>query len=433
MGVARSLPLWNGWPRARLRDGRSVWRWLVVALWLLVTADVTCSQVWLGVGYDGVSQAYFLSVVDTSFLTPDSILQLKRTESAINEAQASLRTRIGSATAWDQTTSYSSTYWQHRTTLSAYSSRNRSAWGGLEYRLNLKKPHEEFEASPYSDYLFQELHGRVQKQFKSVGMGLRGVLETVHYPHAQDFAYDYNQFRGEWKLSRGTSPIRYEDLSFLYQRRIVPDSARVSYRVLGANLGLGWSMGSWRADAVLELSDRRYDVPEAGYDHGLVRLRAHWNDDGVQAKWPGFLEVESYQYHSSVSLLADFARADLRQRRAFPLPGGWAPFVEPGLELVSSAVDEDYYEPRLVTGTELFRLDGWWAQADVGAGHRSYPNGDLAGFTDYWRLTTNVFIDGPLSRHLALYVMYSQDWEWHTATSDDMSVLLFSAGMRYRL
>jgi len=407
VGVTRPQPLGHGCPRAHKRTGRVLWLW--VALWPLFTIEVAHSQVWLGLGYDGVSQAYFLSVADTSFLTPDSVLELKRTASAINEAQASLRTRVGRAAAWDQTTSYSSTYWQHRTTLSAYSARNRSAWGGLEYRLNIKKPHEETEASPYSDYLFQELHGRLQKQFSSIGMGLRGVVETVRYPHAQDFSYDYNQFRGEWKVSRGTDPVRYQEVSVTYKRRIVPDSARVSYRDLGANFGLGWGMGSWRADAVLELSDRRYDSPESANDYGLARLRTNWNDDGIQARWPGLLEVETYKYHSATSLLADFARVDLRQRRAFPLSGGWSPFVEPGVELVSSAVDEDYYEPRLVTGTELFRLDGWWAQADVGAGHRTYPNGDLAGFTDYWRFTTNVFVDGPITRSLALTVMYTQD------------------------
>jgi hypothetical protein len=430
VGVTRPRPWVHESPSARRRAWQFAWLWFALTL---LQYEVAHAQVWLGLGYDGVSQAYFLSVADTSLLTPDSVLQLERTASAINEGQASLRTRVGSQLSWDQTTAYSSTYWQHRTTLAAYSPRDRSAWGGLEYRLNVKKPHEAAETSPYSDYLFQELHGRLQKQFSGFGMGLRGVLESVYYPHAQDFAYDYNQFRGEWKVSRASDPIHYQELAVLYQRRIVPDSARVSYRDAGVNVGVGWSVWAWRADAVLELSDRRYDSPEAGYDYGLARLRANWNDDGIQARWPGLLEVETYQYHSAVSILADFARVDFRQRRAFPLSGGWSPFVEPGVELVRSAVDEDYYEPRLVTGTELFRLDGWWAQADVGAGHRWYPNGDLAGFSDYWRLTTNLFVDGPLTRRLALTIMYTQDWEWHTETADDMSVLLLSAGLRYKL
>lgn len=411
-----------------------LWRSALVAVAaLLISPDRLHAQVWLGLGYDGVSQAYFLSIADTSLLTPDSVLELKRTASAINEGLLSLRTRVGSQLNWDQTTAASSRYWQHRTTLAAYSSRNRSAWGGVEYRLNLKKPYEVTETSPYSDYLFQELHGRLQKQFSNVGMGLRGVLESVHYPHAQDFSYDYSQFRGEWKLSHASSPLHYQEISAIYRRRMVPDSARVSYGEAGLLAGLGWSMGSWRADAALELSERRYDVTEAGYDYQLARLRTNWNDDGIQARWPGLLEIETYQYRSAISLLADFTRADLRQRRAFPLSGGWLPFVEPGVELVSSAVDEDYYEPRLVVGTELFRLDGWWAQADAGTGHRTYPNGDIAGFTDYWNLELNLLLDGPITRRLSLNVLYSQDWEWHTQTSDDISVLLLSAALRYRL
>lgn len=416
-------------------SGRGSWRfaWFSLAMTFLLSADTAKSQVWLGLGYDGVSQAYFLSVINTTLLTPDSILQLKRTASAVNEGQMSLRTRLGTQVSWDQTTAASSRYWQHRTTLAAYTSRKRSAWGGVEYRLNFKKPHEEAEASPYSDYVFQELHGRLQKQFSNIGLGLRGVAESVHYPHAQDFAYNYGQFRGEFRLSHASDPVHFQELTAKYVRRNVPDSARVSYREAGVNLGLGWGIGSWRAAATMELADRRYDSPEAGYDYSVARLRTNWNDDGIQARWPGLLEVETYQYRSVVSLLADFVRADFRQRRAFPLPGGWSPFLEPGVELVSSAVDEDYYEPRLVTGTELFRLDGWWAQADVSAGYRTYPYGDVSGFTDYWRLGVNFFLDGPLTRRLALNVMYTQDWEWHTEVGDDLSVLLLSAGLRYRI
>jgi hypothetical protein len=181
------------------------------------------------------------------------------------------------------------------------------------------------------------------------------------------------------------------------------------------------------------LAGRRYDDDRSGLDYNLARVRVHWNDDGIQARWPGILEVESYRYQSAASLLADFVRTDIRQRRAFPLPGGWSPYLEPGFEYVWSAADEDYAEPRLILGTELFRLDGWWASTDAGLARRTYPTGSLSGFSNFWRVGVNVFINGPITRRLALNILYTQDWEWHTEGSDNISVLLLSAGLRYRI
>lgn len=53
--------------------------------------------------------------------------------------------------------------------------------------------------------------------------------------------------------------------------------------------------------------------------------------------------------------------------------------------------------------------------------------------SDYWRFGVNLFVDGPITRRLALNIMYTQDWEWHTEAGDDLSVLLLSAGLRYRI
>ena len=417
-------------PRTFLRRSAFL---LSIVLSTGLASPAAFAQVWLGLGYDGVSQEYFLTVIDTALLTPDSLEQLKRTATAINEGEMSLRTRIGNNISWDQTTAYSSLYWQHRSYVAAYTPRNRSIWGGVEYRLNYKTPHDSAAASAFSNYITHEVQGRFQKHVAGFGLGLRGIGQFVRYPDSQAFTYDYDQYRAEARFTRGSDPIHYQELGILLLRRNVPDSARVSYREAGLNLGVGWGVGIWRTDAVVEFVNRRYDTPEAGLGFNAFRLRMNWNDDGIQAHWPGLLEIESYSYDNLVSLLADFVRADLRQRRAFPLPGGWSPFVEPGLEYVWSAADEDYVEPRLKVGTELFRLDGWWASSDVGLGRRNYPSDSFSGFSSFWRFNVNVFVNGPLTRRLALNVMYTQDWEWHAVSADNLSVLILSAGLRYRI
>ena len=109
-------------------------------------------------------------------------------------------------------------------------------------------------------------------------------------------------------IGRASAPLHFQEATLFVIRRNVPDSARVSYRELGLNLGMGWTMGLWRAGTALEIADRRYDSDLSGLDYGAVRLRANWNDDGIRARWPGLLEVEGYHYHDRASLLADFLR-----------------------------------------------------------------------------------------------------------------------------
>jgi len=414
----------------------SLRRFLVAAcvcLSVCAAAPAAIAQVWLGVGYDGVSQEFFLTTIDTSGQSADVIEEFRRTATSINEEQVLLRTRVGRLLIWDQTTALTSLYWQHRTSLLAYTDRGGRTWGGLEYRFNMKRPHTERETGAFSNFVFQEIRGTLERRFGSAAVRLRGIGELVHYPEPGLLTYDYRQFRGEVQIGRSTEPLHFQEATVLLIRRDVPDSARFSYLEAGLNLGMGWTMGLWRAGVALEFADRRYDLDQTGLDHGAIRLHANWNDDGLQARWPGLLEVEGYHYHDRTSLLSDFLRLEFRQRRAFPLSRGWTPYIEPGVESVWSAVDEDYLEPRMAIGTELFTLRGWWASAEARVGHRNYPNGSISGLTDFWRLGFNLFFDAPLWPRVTLNVVYTQDWEWHSEISDNLSLFLLSAGIRYRM
>lgn len=402
---------------------------------LTLHAETAVGQVWLGMGYDAISQEYFLVTADTSLLTPDSVTTLKQTATALNEGQLSIRTRLGRTSGWDQTTSLTDLYWHHTTTLVLKTPRRRPFRARGQYRLNAKGPHKDRinETSPLSNYRIHELLAEGEQRFGSTSVRLRVQGEAIRYPDPQELAYDYNQGKLEMRLNHAPTAESYRELTGSVKRRHVEDSGRVSYREAYGRFGLGWSAGGWRMSAALEGARRKYDVADAGLDHGVVRLRAEWADAGFPARWIGAMELEGYEYDDTLSVLSDFMRMDVRQRHQFPQGSKWTPFVEPGVEFVYSRADDGYFEPRATLGTEFFRLDGWWANADLVVGYRDYEQAVLEGRSDYWRFGLNLLMDGPISRKVSFNLLYSQEWERHGEDSDNFTVVLLSAGLKYRL
>ena len=410
-------------------------RAVLVCIGLLIARPAeTVAQVWLGVGYDAISQEYFLVTADTSLLTPDSLTTLRQTAIALNEGQFSLRTRLGQASGWDQTTSITDLYWQHHTTLVYRSPRSRRFRSRLQYTFNAKGVREgrQVETSPLSNYRNHRFLAEAEQRFGRTSVRLRLRGEAVRYPDPQELAYDYDQGKVEMRVVRATSAVSYRELTGSFRKRVVPDSSRVSYAETLGRFALGFSAGGWRFGATLEGMRREYDDADAGLDHNIIRIRADWMDDGITARWPGILELEHYNYVSSASILSDFLRLDLRQRHQVPLGMMWTPFIEPGLELVRAPDDENYFEPRVTLGTEFFRLDGWWANADVVLGYRSYDQVQLDALTDYWRIGLNLLLDGPITHRVSLNLLFSQEWERHLEQADNFSVVLLSAGLKYR-
>lgn len=428
VNIARSIDR-PGWMRTPARA--------VIAFIGLLICQVSVSeaQVWLGLGYDAISQEYFLITADTTNITPDSLATLRQTAIALDEGQFSLRTRLGQTSGWDQTTSITDLYWQHHTTLVYRSARNRPFRGRLQYTLNAKgvREDQEVETSPLSSYRVHQFLAEGDQRFGKTSVRLRLQGEAVRYPDPQELAYDYDQGKVELRVMHSTSAASYREITGSIRKRQVPDSSRVSYREAFGRFALGWGTAGWRFSAALEGLRREYDVADAGLDHNTIRVRADWVDNGITARWIGSVEMEQYDYFSSVSILSDILRMDIRQRYQVPLNLVWTPFVEPGLEFVHAPGDDDYFEPRVTLGTEFFRLDGWWANADVVLGYRNYNQVELDALTDYWRIGLNLLVDGPITSRVSLNLFYSQEWERHTEQIDNFSVVLFSAGLKYRL
>jgi hypothetical protein len=406
-----------------------------LALALALAGDAF-AQVWIGTGFDGLSQQYYLSEIDTSLITPDSLLQLRQTATELNEGKLSLRTRAGEAVSWDQTTALTSISWHHQSLFVAKSDRSRPTRGLVQYRLDWKSPHDSDEPAAFSNFVVHEARAEGERALGASALKLSGSGQWVHYPEPGELAYDYRHYRAVAKFNHLGDELDYQEGQFAYVRREVPDSTRLSYREASASLGMGTGMGDLFVDARLEGADRRYDNDEAHIDFSVGRLRLDWRDVDFAPKWSGTLEVEGYNYYHPASPISDFVRAAVRPRRSFPLGAGWSPFVEPGVEAIfadASLTDENYFEPQLGVGVDYLSLDGLWMSGVITGSRRNYRTDDQDGLSDYWRFGVNAIFDGRLWRGLSGSILVSQDWEWHSDSADDISLTLVSAGLRYRV
>jgi hypothetical protein len=326
--------------------------------------------------------------------------------------------------------------WQHRTALAVTSDRGRKTRGTLEYRLNWKSPHDSNEPGLLSNFAVHEAQAVGEHKFGNYALRVDGRGEWVHYPDPGELAYDYSHYRGSVKLYHGSDLYHYREWRLALARRDVADSGRASHREAAGHFNLGFTIGDFAFDAAFQGADRRYDTDLAHIDFAVGRARLDWRDSGFPARWSGTVEAEGYNYFHPESPVSDFTRMSVRPRRAFPVGANWSPFIEPGLEAVFADVDltdDNYFEPRLVLGSNYFSLDGWWASGDVGVSYRDYRAKDQEGLTDYWRFGVNLLVDGRLSRNLTWNLLLAQDWEWHGNSSDDISVTLFTTGLSYRI
>jgi hypothetical protein len=399
---------------------------------MLLPSARACAQLWIGTGYDGVDQRYYL--VDTSLLTPDSLERLYLASSDVDEGELSVRTRMGGTLSWDQTTAITSLAWRHRTNLLAQSSRRGSTRGRAEYHVDWKTPHETGDANALSDYAIHELRLEGEQRVGAIWARLRGAGEWLYYPTPGQFSHDHQQYGGELRLRSGSDSGWQTALLGGIVRRHAPGAERVSYRELRGGFEISGN-GGWCVGAALHFADRRYEIDPSLTDFLRGRVRLEWLNSRLAATWLGALEVEAYNYLDRASLVSDYIQVDLRQRRVFALSSSWRPFVEPGVEALwadSAQLGGDYVEPRVSIGAEFLHVTGWWANADLTARYRSYDQ-TLPGISNYWRFGASLLVDGPLWGRLTFNLLYAPDWEWHDNGTDDISVSLISASLRYRL
>lgn len=393
----------------------------------------------LGLGYDQITQGYYLSVTDTLALDEDSITTLRQTSDAINAF------RLKSSVNWMKQVSSNGnielnnfSYVSDEDFRNSLDLRLRIRSVTLENQLDIRSVWKEMGISR-TGYVTNSITGRVRPELAS-GMFFvaKNSFELVRYDGSDDFSFDYNYN----KLSIGLEKeFGWTDLiAFTYRndRRIVGDSARLNYSRHRALLEFAWSPS-------LELSME--------VRNELMRILSN-KEDNVDDAWEEFLETEltvlpsdrwrigvKNQFEYSVFDSQDVVNFDYIYNTA-ELKTGYFPaialelFIKPSAAIFWSRYeefqDQDYEQVAAEYGLDLSLGDRLWVNASHKIGKRDYTSDTNEFYSDYILNQFNLLGDLRIYGGLNLNAIVSVDWENHDPREDDNRLSLVSIGLDYR-
>jgi len=393
----------------------------------------------LGLGYDQITQGYYLSVADTLAIDEDSITTLRQTSDAINAF------RLKSSVNWmKQVSSNGNLELNNLSFISDEDFRNnldlRFRIGSitLENQLDVRAVWNTEDVSR-AGYVTNSITGKVRPELTS-GMFFiaKNSFEFVRYDGSDDFSFDYNYN----KLSVGLEKeFGWTDLiAFTYRNdhRIVGDSARLNYTRHRALFELNWSPS---LELFIEVRNE------------LTRILSN-KEDNIDDAWEEYLETEltifpSYrwrirvrnQFEYSVFDSQDVVNLDYIYNTA-ELKLSYFPaialelFIKPSAAMFWSRYEEfqeqDYEQVAAEYGFDLSPSDRLWVNASHKIGKRDYTSDTNEFYSDYILNQFNLLGDLRIYGGLNLNAIISVDWENHDPREDDNRLSLVSIGLDYR-
>lgn len=385
-----------------------------------------------GVGYDFVSQEYFLDsllvdtldvILKTNYLDDikgivefeylpnrDRRLQLRAT---YEQTQEDIRARL---------------YNRWRTRLGKSSLSLRSE---LDYRQTYSGTEE-----AGNDYLFGRFQSRLQQPL-SEWISLWGQLQGdfVHFDIISPYSYNHYRVGGTLGITRTFESFSALDVDLFVLTRTVPDSTALNY----INLGIeGTYFGLYEAgmiDLYGRAERKNYSLPDGQDDYTRLEF-----DGRNRIKFSGNLfsrqelRLESAFFSSDDLLNLNFARIGLTVLGGFEQADfsfGFGPAVEILTEQNSDiSIGEDYFEGGLEISVDHIAPGSFFGSLESITGRRSLQNDNpISSSFTYERL--NLISDWNITGGLNVNLLLSAEWEWHNQESENNQIVLVSSGLTY--
>jgi hypothetical protein len=395
----------------------------------------------VGLGYDHITQGYYLSQIDTLAVDEDSLTYLKQTSDALNDIR--LKTRL-EWSAPGLTTGYFK--FDNLTYLSNEDLRNslvlsfRSGPLTLENDFHARGVWDEGKTSQ-KGYLTNTIGGRFKPEISDgFFFVLRNSFELVRYDGSSEyeyyFDYNYNKLSIGFEKQFGWT----DQIALIYRNdmRVVSDSTRLNYTRHRALFELNWSP---TFDISLELenelmrieSDKENDLDDGWEELIEGRATLHLGD-----KWKAGLRnlFEYVAYDSQDVVNFDYTYNTTELLISRNLSTYSEIFVKPSALLFSSKYTEfeqqDYEQYAVEYGFDISRGDWLWLSVSHKIGHRDYRHEADEFYTDYLLNQLNLLGNLKIFANVRLNTILSIDWEDHEQDGDDNNLSLFSIGVDYR-
>ena len=407
---------------------------------ILLTSTVAMSQegsgggfsIKSGVGYDFISQEYFLDslLVDTL----DVILKTNYLDDIKGIVEFDylpyLDRRLELRTTYEQTQEDIRTrfYSRWRTSLgkSALSMRTE-----LDYRQTYSGIEESGD-----DYLFGRFQGRLQlpvSEWVSLWGQLQG--EFVHFDIVSPYSYNHFRVGGTIGVTKAFESFSVLDADIFVLTRTVPDSSALNYLNLGVEGSYFGLYETGNVDIYGRAELKNYNLPDGQDDYKRFELDAN-NSVTLGERWFSRQELrfESAFFSPDDLLNLNFARIGLTVLAGIE-QGGFSIGIGPSAELLTEqnseiSTGEDYVEGGLEVSVDHIAPGSFFGSLESVFGRRSMRN-DNPFSTSFVFERVNLIGDWKVVGGLNLNLLLSAEWEWHEQESENNRIVLVSSGLTY--
>ncbi|MCP4704886.1 MAG: hypothetical protein GY865_09775 [candidate division Zixibacteria bacterium] len=398
-----------------------------------------------GIGYDYISQEYFLESEDT-YLDPDSSLKsalLKKdylddkkgffylgySSDSENSKNIDQNYEIG----WEQT----GELFRILGTARIGKTLHKSQFVG-NFRLELKENYKG-TADPGEELVI--LNSNFDYRYRLSNMvDLRSKIysESVRFDTVESYIYNYSRYGIELGFNYFTPNFNSISFNSAFEIRDVPDSNQLDYALFRGNLGYFGSVFGAYLTADLGFESRNYNQLDNRENYFLISLNA---DTKMPLGENYFLRarqnVEYFNFSQNDFINDDYylARFGLFAGQSFGRFSALSTFIGPEIELLNTdsdySNDDDYTEIMAIFGLDYFGSKGLFLMVENKFGKRIYRNKSIYR-SEFLFERANIIGSMGLFGGLNLDILLSFDLEFHDTQSDNSRLYLISGGLSYR-
>ena len=390
-----------------------------------------------GVGYDFLSQQYFVDSITVS--GADSVLtQWSLTSEYLNDLKGRFevafrqtgKNQLELRSLYEQTPDILklklNSDWHRETFLGELRWRSQINWRD-QYSSN---------GSDLGSYISGSTVARVKKP-----VGLNTTLwgqvqgDITNFYGSTNYGYDHFRVGGKAGVEQTLGLLSLASLNGFYLARQVADSQNLDYSSFGLEGSFSGSTERLDIDLLSRWESKDYNRPDGENDYSrfeadlLSRLALGQRFFSRQR-----VEAEITSYDPTDLLNNSYQRYSLTLLGGMQL-GGLELAIGPDFELLRETVDdtssaEDYLEAAGIADISYFSAKGMFVSLESRLGHRQleYTNEYQSNFIFYELL---LITDWTIHKRVNLNLLLSTEWEWHDNTSYDNRVLLLSTGLTY--
>lgn len=393
----------------------------------------------LGLGYDNISEKYFLVHYDTLAVPSESLEVLRKTTDETEEQKALFRLELnkdlGAASRLLISNRFSLSNVYLRDILRIEWERG---WFSLSNESELKTIQDTSQVTYQTDYFINDFDVKLKANLSpATNLKLKNSLEYAEYKEKSPYTYDYYLNRTSLDLDRDVAEGGFLHLGYQFSIREVPDSSIMDYDRHFFDVSFDKYFG-WQTLLQMEneLDRKTFSKPEKQDDFWENRFSLNLSRRIGERTELGF--------HNTIDLLGYDAEDEINFSYVeYELSAGLEYEPEQGLEIgagpewisffsmQSDYRDYNYRQLTLAAWLDLMRSVSLWLSAEDKFGRRDYPSDENPFYTDYLLNQFSLLLNAEVHSHLGFSLMLSVDSEWHDSQGDDLTVFLISSELTY--